>query len=365
MHKSIFENMPAIVMANDKTELTIVTQGGAMTRLVLRDDPAQLSPLWDPIRLARESHTKNIFGPSMGHFVCVDGFGPVSPEERAAGLPFHGEAYEQRWELVSSSKESSLAAVTFSVKLPLVDETFERTLRMVDGENIVYVESRLESLTAFDRPICWAEHATIGTPFLQPGVTVVDMPAGRAQTRPHEPGDAGELRHRLPSGQDFTWPIAPAVEGGKLDMRISPKTGGLTDHTTCLMDPARDNVFVTALNPEKKLLFGYLFRRQDFPWVQSWEYYPEQGGWARGLEFSTQPYDLPRREAVRMHSLFDAPTYRWLPARSRVTTHFLMFCTRTPEGLRKVDDVRVENGQLVIEDHQARKQVTLAVSRSL
>jgi hypothetical protein len=365
MKRSVFEELPAMVLANDKIELTILTHGGAMTGLVLLDDPRKLSPLWNPIRLAREAGQKNIFGPSIGHFVCVDGFGPVSPEEQAAGLPGHGEAYEQPWELRFSGKEGNTATVTFAAKLPLVREVFTRTLRLVDGENVVYVESQLESQLGFDRPVCWAEHATIGAPFLQPGVTAVDMSAHHARTRPHEPGDDADLHHRLPSGKDFTWPMAPALKGGKLDLRVSPKDSGWGDHTTCRMDPARNLVFVTALNPEKRLLLGYVFHREEYPWLQSWEYYPASGAWARGLEFSTQPFDVPRREAIQLNTLFDTPTYRWLPARSRIGTHFLMFYTHAPEGMRKIDDVRLEKGQLTIEDRGARKQVTLAASLPL
>ncbi len=365
MKKSEFENLPAVVMANDKIELTVLTHGGAMTSLVLLDDPQRLSPLWNPIRLAREAGQKNIFGPSIGHFVCVDGFGPVSPEEQAAGLPGHGEAYEQPWEIRFSGKEGNTATMTFAAKLPLVQEVFTRTLRMVDGENVVYVESQLDSQLGFDRPVCWAEHATIGAPFLQPGVTAVDMSAHRARTRPHEPGDDAELHHRLPSGKDFTWPMAPALKGGKLDMRVSPKDSGWGDHTTCQMDPARKLVFVTALNPERRLLLGYVFHREEYPWLQSWEYYPASGAWARGLEFSTQPFDVPRREAIQMNSLFETPTYRWLPARSRIGTRFLMFYGRAPEGMRKIDDVRLEKGQIVVEDHGARKQLALAASLPL
>jgi len=364
MKKSEFEGLPSIVLANGQIELTILTGGGAMASLVLLNDPQKLNPLWNPIRLAREAGVKNDFGPSIGHFVCVDGFGPVSPEEKAAGLPFHGEAYEQPWELRFSSKEGSTATLTFSAKLPLVEEIFTRTLRMVDGENVVYVESQLESMTAFDRPVCWAEHATIGAPFLEPGVTAVDMSAHRARTRPHDPDD-GELHYRLASGKDFTWPMAPALKGGRLDMRVSPKTGGVSDHTTCQLDPARNLVFVTALNPARKRLLGYVFRREDFPWLQSWEYYPVNGAWARGLEFSTQPFDVPRREAIQMNSLFDTPTYRWLPAKSRIGARFLMFYASTPDGMRQIDDVRWEDGQLIVEDRGARKRMTLAATLGL
>jgi hypothetical protein len=90
--------------------------------------------------------------------VCVDGFGPVSAEERAAGLPGHGEAYRARWEVQSWDKVDATLTVRFTVSLPLVQEVLRRTIRLVDGEQIVYVESELESLLAFDRPINWAEH---------------------------------------------------------------------------------------------------------------------------------------------------------------------------------------------------------------
>lgn len=365
MQKTAFEDMPALLLANDKIQLTMLTHGGAMASLVLLEDPHKLSPLWNPIRLARAAGQANDFGGATGHFVCVDGFGPTSAEEKAAGLPGHGEAFEQPWELRHSGKEGNTATLTFSAKLPIVQELLTRTLRMVDGESVVYVESQLESEVGFDRPVCWAEHATIGAPFLQPGVTTVDMSAHRARTRPHDTDPDGGLHHRLPSGKDFSWPEAPAIDGRKLNMRVSPPSSGWTDHTTCQMDPSRTLVFVTALNPEKKLLFGYVFRREDYPWLQSWEYYPADGAWARGLEFSTQPFDVPRREAIQMNSLFETPTYRWLPAKSRIASHFLMFLTIAPEGMRGVDDVRLEKGQLLIEDHRGGKHITLAASLPL
>ena len=39
---------------------------------------------------------------ATGHFVCVDGFGPTSDEEKDAGLRSHGEAVQQTWEVVPS-----------------------------------------------------------------------------------------------------------------------------------------------------------------------------------------------------------------------------------------------------------------------
>src|SRR3954469_23484023 len=82
LRKTTFEDRPAVVMSNDKMELTILTTGGSLANLVLADDPDKLSPFWNPVRMAREAGAKPGDGPAMGHFVCVDGFGPVSDEEK-------------------------------------------------------------------------------------------------------------------------------------------------------------------------------------------------------------------------------------------------------------------------------------------
>jgi hypothetical protein len=83
------------------------------------------------------------------------------------------------------------------------------------------------------------------------------------------------------------------------------------------------------------------------------------------LEFSTQPFDVPRRQVVQLNSMFGMPVYRWLPARTKIESHFLMFYTRTPEGMQKIDDVRLENGQIVIDDRTTNKHIALKASASI
>jgi hypothetical protein len=359
--KTTFEDHPALLLSNGTLELTVLPQGSTFAQVILTDDPEKMSPLWNPIRMAREAGEKNVFDSALGHFICVDGFGPVSPEEQAAGLPGHGEAHEAPFDVKFYAKEGRTTTLTLSTKLPLTQELFARTVRMVDGENVIYVQSELESLLAFDRPVFWAEHATIGSPFLEPGVTVVDMPVRRAKTRPYQAEKEG-LPHRLPSDKEFTWPEAPGLHTRKIDLRAPAAEPNSGDHTTCLMDSSRKLVFVTALHPGKRLLLGYLFKPQEYPWTQNWEYYPPTKKLARGLEFSTQPFDVPRREVVQLNSMFGAPVYRWLPARTKIESRFLMFYAHAPEGFHKVDDVRLENGKIIIEDHKAHKQVTLTAS---
>ena len=96
---------------------------------------------------------------------------PSSTEERDAGLNMHGEAHAKPWELRSFRKEGSTTSAAFSVDLPLAQESFTRTFHVVDGENIVWVESELTNLLAFGStgltlppPICGLVYSSTASP---------------------------------------------------------------------------------------------------------------------------------------------------------------------------------------------------------
>lgn len=359
---SEYMGLPAIQLENEVFELKILPTGGPFVSFVLKSDDERTNPIWAPLREAFEAGEPVEAGRYGGHFVCVDGFGGISEEEQAAGLSNHGEAHRLPWQTVSSSKEGTVASLVQSVHLPIVQETLERTVRVVDGENVVYVDSVLASHLGFDRPINWAEHATIGSPFLEPGVTVVDMSANRALTRPYKAPGTAERRHRITSGEEFEWPLAPTVEGGTVDLRAAPTDLGSGDHTGHLVTPSGEKAWVTALHPGKRLLLGYVYNTAEFPWLQTWENYPTEGMLARGLEFGTQAFDLPRRTVISDGKLFDTPLFQWLPAESTFETSFMMFLVEVPDGFAGVGAVEVADGMITIESADGAQTVQLTAS---
>lgn len=360
-----FEGRNAIVIENDKIELLLLPQGGAFASLTLKDDREKTNPMWNPLKLAREAGQDVNAVTSTGHFVCVDGFGGVSNEERAAGLLNHGEAHRQPWKVILHREDGPRQTFRFEANLPVVQEVFRRTVALDAEQQVVYVESELESLLGFDRPISWAEHATIGPPFLVPERTVIDTSAGRCMTRPGSARAPGTPRRTIPE-REFTWPLAPADGGGVADLRRMPGGHNSMDHSGCTLDPHRELAFVTAIHLDKRLLLGYVWKREDFPWIQKWMSYPAAGTrQALGLEFGTQPFDVPRRQTVDLGKMFDVPAFRWLPAKSRITARFLMFFTRVPEGFAKVDDVAVQGGKVILRDLGSGKTLELATAHGL
>jgi hypothetical protein len=65
-----------------------------------------------------------------------------------------------------------------------------------------------------------------------------------------------------------------------------------------------------------------------------------------------------------MSPLFGVPTFRWLPAKSKIETRFLMFYTRVPDSFTKIDDVTLNDGKLRVVDRSGRALV-LKASRGL
>ena len=327
------------VLANDKLELTISPNGARLERVMIKDGPP-LSPL-----------------ATMGHFLALDGFGTPSDQEVAAGMPFHGEANHEVFRILSATDSGSSHSVTMQVTLPLAQETLTRRTEIIDGENLAYVTSELESLISVDRPISWAEHATIAPPFMQKGKVVVDMPATRCRVRPFKPGD---IPGHLVYGKDFTWPMAPVVGGGEANIREIPTDHNWLDLASCEMDPSRRLAFVTALQLEKHLLYGYVFRREEYPWLMSWMNFTGDDRAARGMEFSSQPFDISHRDTVAMSPLFGVPTFRWLPAKSKIESQFVIFYTRVPEAFTKINDVTLRDGKLTIIDRSGGTLVLTA-----
>jgi len=352
-----FDGRPAVVLRNDRIELTVLTRGATLANLILRDDAEKLSPYWNTDRaLKPNGPLPSPRASSVGHFLCLDGFGAPSEEEAAAGIPFHGEASKQQFETVSGT----VSTIRLKARLPLAQEDITRTITLLDGENVVYVNTEVENLLAIDHPISWAEHATTGPPFLAPGQTIIDLPATKCRVRPEKAGSTGKLAY----GKDFVWPMGPLTKGGTVNLTTVPANETSLDLASCIIDPARTYGYVTVLRPDKHMIFGYVFRRDEFPWLMSWMNYSGDARAARGFEFSTQPFDISHRETVDAHEMFDTPTYKWLPAKAKLHASFLLFYSKAPDGFESVTDVKLEGGQVQIRDKSGRV-ITLKASQPL
>jgi hypothetical protein len=326
----------AATIENDTVRVTVLEGGGHIAEVL--DKRTGANPLWTPNWPSIEpgaydpaDHAEygtgvdaSLLAGIMGHNLCLDIFGGPSAEEAAAGLPVHGEASTARFDIQKTAGTLSTRAL-----LTLANLEVEREIALVElgraGAAAVRVRETVHNLSASDRPVGWTEHVTLGPPFLEPGRTEFRASATRSQV---VAGTFGPADYLL-SGAEFDWPLAPRADGGTADLRVCNDARSSSAYTAHLMDPRSDRAFFVAFSPEYRLAFGYVWRRVDFPWLGIWEengsrQQPPWNGVAltRGMEFGVSPFPESRREMIDRGRLFGVPTFRWIPAASRVSVEY-------------------------------------------
>ena len=260
----------------------------------------------------------------MENNLCFDYFGPPSEQEAENGLTVHGEASIVNWETEQRSGEL-IAKANF----PQAGMRMQRTLRLATKAQGVVVTETAENLLDIDRAIGWTEHATLGPPFLVKGKTIMHMPATSSKVLEEKFVGGND---RLKIATEFQWPMAPLARGGFTDLRKTVREDISGAFSTHLMNPAFKQAYFTAYSPDLRTVFGYVWRRSDFPWVGIWEenYSRTHAPWngrtlTRGMEFGASPFPESRRKMIDRGTLFGERCYRWIPARSKATVEYCLF----------------------------------------
>jgi hypothetical protein len=328
MQRSTYRGRRAATIENRFLRVTVLEEGGHVAEIV--DTARGVNPLWTPpwpsiepssYRPPRDSlygtgSEARLLAGIMGHNVCLDIFGGPSAEEEAAGLVAHGEAPVSRYVIAGSA-----TVLTMSAELPMAQLRFERRIALID--RTVRFEETVENTTGTDRAIGWTQHVTLGPPFLEKGST--EFRASATRSKVFE-GPFGTAAYLEPAAV-FDWPDAPRAGGGTADLRTFTSAAKSSAYTTHLMDLSREHAFFSAFSKPAGLAFGCVWERAAFPWMGIWEENLSRKGtpWSgrtltRGMEFGVSPFPESRRQMIERGRLFDTATFRWIPARSRVST---------------------------------------------
>ena len=379
--QNVMDGRSGFRLGADWGYVSVLEGGGHICDLNL-NACAGVNPLWrppwetiDPSEYLTAKHARTYGGPPdgrllagiAGHSLSFDHFGPPSPEETAAGLTTHGEAPALKWDVHQQAK-SPKPYLQYGLTLPKAGIRFRRKLTLDHKNAVIYCEEEAVNLSPYDRPISWNEHVTFGPPFLEAGITWFDMPATRAKVCPA----SYSSRFSLQPDAEFTWPNAPTKERKKINLRTTPELR-FGHYTAQLLSRELEIAFIAACNPRLKLLVVYAFRRADFPWVGNWEERhnrtaaPWRGKtFCRGLEFSTTPFAIPRRQTLEKGPLFGETTYRWLPAKSNAQVRFLILLFEVPEAFHGVARVSVGNSRIeVVESGVSSRTLSVAAHKFL
>ncbi len=378
--KSIWQGRKAYALGNGAVRLTTLTGGGHIAEFQL-EDSTSVSPLWvppwrtiEPQQYEEKKHARDygtitegkLLSGLVGHNICLDYFGSPSVEEAKQGLSQHGEAPWSKWNESKTSRNPERVALELSVRLPIAGLRFSREIELRKSESVVYFTETVGNEKKTDHFFHWTQHITLGLPFLSPDDARVSIPGTRGITYPH---GYDEGRALLTSNEEFRWPDAPLLDGGKVDLTRPFLREGLGFVVAVLLDKKKSVGFVAAVNPKLGLLIAYCFKRSDFPWVAIWE---ENMGiaaapWkqrtrARGLEFSTTPLPVLRRDAFFSGQLFGEPTLTCVPAIGSKTVHYLALLARIPKDFGNVTDIKLGSNEVLIKGTSEKRPVAVNAS---
>ena len=169
------------------------------------------------------------------------------------------------------------------------------------------------------------------------------------------------------SGKDFEWPTGRAETAINLRTVRDVERSGYVNNF--LIDPQREFGYFTAMNPEQRLLLGYLFRRAEFPWLNVWEANQpatndQPAMLTRGLEFSNTPTHGSLKAMVAVPKLWEVPAYEWLNARGALVKRFCAFSAEVPDGFKGVQEIRVKDKALEIVERDNGRIVRIAFDPS-
>jgi hypothetical protein len=343
LNTSVYGGRRARSIENADLRVTVLEEGGHIAEIF--DKAAGVNPLWTPPWPTIEPSE---YGPTyadaygsgsdarllagiMGHNLCLDIFGPPSDDEAKAGLSAHGEGSVAPYELTGSNEELLSRA-----RFPIAGLDFER--RVVLHERTLNIRETLVNRSDVDRQIGWTQHVTLGPPFLERGTTEFRAAATRSKVFETSFGADDYLE----SGAEFAWPLAPAMNGRTVDLRVfssSPRSSAYTAH---LMNDSEIASFI-AFSPSFELALAYVWKASDFPWMGIWEenhsrMNPPWSGrtMTRAMEFGVSPMPETREAMVQRGRLFGVRTFRPIAPGESIAVEYCVVLQRAqviPESI--------------------------------
>ena len=340
--QTLIDIRPVVVLEGKTARVAVDLGGGSIVQFQITGQP--LNPLTWTSGEPEPAHP-------MGHFLCLDRWGPPSEAEGKNGMPFHGEAAHVTWRVVRAPAlsggeiQAGLAAT-----LPMAGFEVTRRMRLSDGVALLRVSESVRNTNKLGRVYNMVQHPSIAPPFLD-DTTLVDANAGKGfmQSSP------------LPNPEQpaILWPLA-LKDGRPVNLR-NLTNDAVPEVASFVIDG--EYGWVTASTASKGLLIGYIWKTSDYPWLNIWRNVVNGKPAARGLEFGTTGLHQPVGILVAKGKIFDRPIYAYIDAGQTVTHSYAAFLFKIPADYRGVARITYDSGHLTLHERAGRppRELTMAV----
>jgi hypothetical protein len=326
-----------VSLRNTKSAVSVDLNGGAIT--VFRLLNKEVNPL--NFRFSQEQMPANNRGdfPFQGHFLCLGRWGEPTAGEVRAGVPNHGQFTNILWTSANSGNDLSLE---MHATAPLEGLQILRSLQLDPNQAVFAVEEKVSNINPLGRPYTIVQHPTLSAPFLNRG-TLVNCSASI--------GLKQSLTGKV-DVQSTEWPRANSKDGKPYSLE-NPKIVENSVYSF-VSDPNNPLGWVTAYSPVHELLIGYLWKREDYPWIHLWQHGEGETMRYRGIEFGTAGIHKPFGEFIHSFpTLFGEKTFDFLDAGATVDRRYLAFLLDVGGQYKGVKNIELDGGNIVIHEKGA------------
>lgn len=348
--QDLMKGRPTLVLEGKAAQLTVDLGGGSIADFHLNDQP--LNPLsWDSWSFSKDpSAPPPPDARSMGHFLCLDRWGPASEAEIKNGMGWHGEATRVTWKAPDKPKKKDGRIRTeMTADLPMGGLSVVRSIALSNDQPCFIVTEKVTNNNKLGRLYNMVQHPTIGPPFLDEK-TLVDA-NGRKGFMQSSP---------MPNPEEpaVFWPQALNRDGESVNLR----------HLSDNADPGvvsyvidGDYGWVTASSPTTGLLIGYIWKTCEYPWFDAWRHAANGKPFARGLEFGTSGLHQPFPILIKKGKIFDRSIYGYLDAGETTSKSYASFLFKIPADYQGVASLSYAEGKLTLHERDGKPERDLVM----
>ena len=108
--------------------------------------------------------------------------------------------------------------------------------------------------------------------------------------------------------------------------------------------------WVTASNPGEKLMIGYIWDTEDYPWINFWRDRKDGVPKAFGIEFGTTGLHEPFPVVAKKGKIFDRNLYDFIDAGETISKSFIAFLAKIPDDYKGVGKIEISESIITIKE---------------
>jgi hypothetical protein len=144
------------------------------------------------------------------------------------------------------------------------------------------------------------------------------------------------------------WPFAIDTMQNKLNLRSPAMPYNAV--FSFVVQPGDKYGWITAYSPVHQVVIGYVWKRNDYPWIHLWQHWDDGALQYRGMEFGTAGIHQPFKEILETDvALFGEKTVAYIDAGEKISKSYLCFLQEVEIDFKGVESIQIKDGFLKIQ----------------